>query len=70
MVVEPFFLFPLVDQLIGFRQVSVLTMLQRILSSYRAIEEIDLEENAVKMMGTYNPAEPLDQLIEQLEKGR
>ena len=37
---------------------------------YRAIEEIDLEENGVKMMGPYNPAEPLACLIKQLEKGR
>ena len=29
---------------------------------------MDLEENAIKMMGTYNPTEPLDRLIEKLEK--
>ena len=45
-------------------------MLQNIFSSYRAINKIDLGENAVKMMGPYDPAEPLAQLIEQLDKGR
>ena len=34
------------------------------------IEKIDLKENAVKMMGPYNPAEPLARIIEHLEKGR
>ena len=58
------------DQLKGFGQVSTLTMLQQLLSSYRAIDEIDLEENAVKIIGSYDPVEPLSQLIEQLEKGR
>ena len=45
-------------------------MLHHIFASYRMIEKIDLEENAVNMMGPYNPAEPLAGLIEQLEKGR
>ena len=61
--VEPVLLSPLVDQLTGFVQVSALTMLQHMFSSYRVIDEIDLEENAVKMMGPYNPAEPLALLI-------
>ena len=39
------------------------TMIQHLLSSYGEIGEIDLEENAVKMMGPYDPAEPLDWLI-------
>ena len=51
MAVEQVLLPPLVDQLIGFGQVSALTMLQHIFSSSRAIDKIDLEENAVKMMG-------------------
>ena len=45
-------------------------MLQHLFSSYRAIDEIYPKENAVKMMGTYDPAEPLARLIENLEKGR
>ena len=57
--VEPGFLFLLVDQLRGFGQVSALTMIQHLFSSYRAVNEIELEEKAVNMMGTYNPAEPL-----------
>ena len=67
--VEPVFLSPLADQLIGFRQVSALTILQHLFTSYGAIDKINLEENAVKMMGTYDPAESLSRIIEQLEKG-
>ena len=67
---EPVLLSPLVDQLTGFGKVSALTMLHHIFSSYRAINKIDLEENTIKMMGPYDPAEPLAQIIEQLEKGR
>ena len=55
--VEPVFLSPLVDQLTGFGQVSALTILQNLFSSYEAIEKIDLKENAVNMMGPYYPAE-------------
>ena len=35
-----------------------------------AIDIIDLEENAVKMMGPYRPTEPLAQPIEQFKKER
>ena len=70
MAVEPVFLSQLVDQITGFGQVSALTMIQYLFSSYGAIKKIDLEENAVKMMGPYDPAETLALLIEQLEKGR
>ena len=45
-------------------------MLQHIFSNYKVIERIDLEENTVKMMGPYDPAEPLARLIKQLEKGK
>ena len=65
-VVEQVFLSTLVDYLTGFIHVSALTMLQHLFSSYGAIYEIDLEENSVKMMVPYNPAEPLSQLIEKL----
>ena len=63
-------MFPLVDQLTGFGKVYTFGMLQRLFTSYGAIDEIDLEENPVKMMGTYDLAEPLAILIDQLEKGR
>ena len=68
--VGPVFLSPLVDQIKSFRQVYALTMLHHIFSRYGVIDEIDLEENTVKMVGPYDPAEPLDRLIGQLEKGR
>ena len=51
------------DQLTGFEQVTALDMLQHIFRSYWAIDETDLEENAVKMMGTYEPSEPPTSLI-------
>ena len=45
-------------------------MLQHLFSSYGAVDEIDFEENIVKMMGPYDPTEPLARLIDQLEMGR
>ena len=54
------FLYLLVEQITGFGQVFALTMLQHFFSNYGVIDEIDLKENAVKMMGRYNPAETLD----------
>ena len=67
--VEPVLLSPMVDQLTYFGQVSALTMLHHIFSSYRVINKIDLGETAVKIMGPYDPTEPLAWLIKQLEKG-
>ena len=64
--VEPVFLSPLLDQLTGFVHVSAITILQHLFLSYGAIKEINLKENAANIMGPQNPAEPLDQLIEQL----
>ena len=67
---EPVFLSPLVDHITGFGQVSALTMMNNLFSNYRVIDRIDLEENTVKIMGPYDPAEPLVRLIEHSEKGR
>ena len=64
--VEPVLLSLLVYQITGFGQVSAFTMLQHIFSSYGAIDKINLEENVVKMMGPYNPAELIVRIIEQL----
>ena len=64
--VEPVFLSPLVDKLTSFVQVSALTMLQHLFSSYGAIDVIDLKEKAVKIMGPYDPTEPLSRIIKQL----
>ena len=44
--------------------------MQRLLNSYRAIDVIDLEEYAMKMMGTYDLSENLSHLIKKIEKGR
>ena len=57
--VETDFLSPLVDQMTIFGKVSALTMLQHLFLRYGIIDEIDLEENSVNILGTYNPAEPL-----------
>ena len=70
MAVEPVFLFALVDQITGFGQVSALTMLHHLFLRYGKIDKINLEESSVKMMGSYAPAETLDQLIEIFEKVR
>ena len=51
MAAEPVFLSPLVDQMTGFGQVSALTMIKHIFKIYREIEQINIEENVVKMMG-------------------
>ena len=48
----PVFLSPRVVQIIGFGKVAALNMLQHLFSSYGVIDEIDLVEKAVKMMGT------------------
>ena len=50
---EPVFLSPLVNQFTGFGQVTALTVLLHLFSRYRSIYKIDLEGNAVKMMGPY-----------------
>ena len=54
----------------GFGQVAALKMLQHLFTSYGVIDEIDLKENAVKMIVLYNPTEPLARLIEKLENGQ
>ena len=54
----------------GFGQVSLLSMIQHLFSSYGTIDEIYLEENDVNMMGTYNPTEPIARFIKKLKKGR
>ena len=41
-------------------------MQQHLFTSYGAIDEINLEEKAIKLMGPYDSAEPIAQLIEQL----
>ena len=54
-MVKPVFLSPLVDQLTGFGQVYTIAELQHILTSYGAIDKIDLKENAVKNDGYLQP---------------
>ena len=68
--VQQVFLSPIMDQLTGFGKATALEMLQHLFRSQGAIDEINLEENDVKMMGPYDPAEPLACLIDQLEKGQ
>ena len=54
-VVQPVLLYPLVEQLIVFGQLYMLTVLQHIFTSYGAIDKIDLDEMAVKMIEPYDP---------------
>ena len=69
-MVQPVFLSPLVEKLTGFGQVNALQMVHNSFNSHWAIDEIDLEEIVVKIMGPYNPSEPVSRIIDQLEKGR
>ena len=64
--VQTVFLSPLVDQFTGFVQVTALQMIQNLFNSYGAIDKINLEENAVKIMGPYDPVEPLACSIDHL----
>ena len=56
------------EQLPGFRKATAIQMLKNLFISYGEIRKIYLEEKGVKMMGPYDPAEPLTRLIDQLEK--
>ena len=47
-----------------------LEMMGHIFRANREIENINLEENAVKITGPYNPEEPPACLIEKLDKGQ
>ena len=58
------------DQFTLFGQVTALHILQYMLNSYGDIDEVDIEENTVKMMGPYDPAETLARLIDQPKKGQ
>ena len=66
---ETIFLYPIKDQLTSFGQFTALNMMDHLFSYYEEIDNINLEENDVKMMGTYNPEEPLACFIEHLAKG-
>ena len=68
--VQPVFLYTLVYYLTGLGQVNAIQMLHNLFNYYREIDWINLEENAVKIMGPYDPSESLACLIKQLEKGR
>ena len=70
MMVQQVLLSPIMNQLTGFRQVTSLEMLQYLLRLYGAIGEINLKENAVKMMGNYDPTTTLARIIIQHEKGQ
>ena len=58
------------DQFTLFGQVTALHILQYMLNSYGEIDEVDIEENTVKMMGPYDPAETLSRHIDQPKKGQ
>ena len=64
--VQSLFLSPLVDQLTSFVQATALQMIHHLFNSYGAIAKTDPEEKAVNMIGSYDPAETVACLIEQL----
>ena len=45
-----------------------LKMMDNICMAYRAIDDIDLEDNTVCMMGAYHPTKTLARLVKQLER--
>ena len=53
----------------GFVQVMALEMMNNIFRTYGAINDINLKENSVHMMGTYHPVEPLTGITGQTKKG-
>ena len=63
--VEPVLLYPIKGHLMGFGQVMSLETTNNILRAYRVINEIKIEENCVCMMGVYQKAKPLAQIIEK-----
>ena len=69
--VQQVFISTIMYLLTGFRQVTALEMIQlkHIFRFYGEIEETNLEKNSMKMMGAYEPSEPLAHLVYQLLKG-
>ena len=65
MVVQQVFLSPNKYQMIVFGKLKALKMLQHLFRLYVDIYEINLKGNPAKMMGPYEPTDPLDHLIEQ-----
>ena len=66
--VQPVCLSPLVDQLKCFGHFYVLAILQHLFPFYEVIDEVDLEENTIKLMEPYDPAEPLARLIKNWKR--
>ena len=67
--VQPVLLYPLPYQSTGFGQVMAVQMIQYLLISYGVIDKINLKENSIKMMGSYDPTEPPACLIDQIKGG-
>ena len=67
--VHPVFLSPLVDQLMGFVQVYAIQMLHQLFTSYVAIDEIDLEDIAVKNDWDIWPRWITSPFIREIRKG-
>ena len=51
------------EHLTGFGQGTALQMLKHLFSSYRVMDEIELNKKAVNMMETYGLAKPLANLL-------
>ena len=52
--VEQIFFLPIKDQVTCFGQLTALEMMDHIFRAYRLIDEINVKENALKMMRPYN----------------
>ena len=57
--IDPIFLSPIKDKLTGFLWVKYLETMNNLFRTHREIDNINFEENAVRMMVVYNPAKNL-----------
>ena len=64
------FFSPINDYLTDFGRVTALEKMNDILREYGKIDDINLEDNSVHMMTSYNPDESLVKLIGHIKKGR
>ena len=61
--VEPVFMSLIKDHLPGFVQITALEMMNHLYSTFGDINDIELEDNSVRMMGAYHSSESLTRLI-------
>ena len=68
--VDTVFLSLIKYHLAGFSQVISPEIMHCVFGAYGAIDNIEIKENTVRIMGAYQLAKPLARLIEKIEKGQ